>query len=500
MLRPVPVFAGRGVIYDRTGKLLAWNAPASIPTVGDVADVQPVAEDIVSDREYATTTGLAHVIGYVQYPSKDSNGFYYREDFEGVDGVERYFDDRLRGANGSRLIEVDARGRVLSHNIIRPPKPGDNLTLSIDAGVQSALYRNLEDVARRVGFVGGAGVIMDAHTGELIALTSYPEYDQRLISERSDSARIKSLLGDPRLPFLNRAVSGLYTPGSILKPYIAIGALAEGVIDPATVITASGSISLPNPYDPTKSTVFRDWKDHGPVDMRRALSVSSDVYFYVVGGGYKDQKGLGISRIDKYLDAFGFGRLPPESFAKGKAGTIPTPEWKKRVFGEDWFLGNTYHTSIGQYGFQVTLVQVARAVSAIANGGTLPTPSILKGEILPAEQVMDIEDRHYKVVREGMRLSVTDGTGRGLNVPYVTIAAKSGTAELGVAKDHVNSWITGFWPYENPRYVFAVMLEKGSVHNQIGAASVMRQQLDWMNVNAPQYFKEPVAENTGNVR
>ncbi len=474
LLRPVPLFAGRGAIFDRMGKELAWNTPG---------------EDEVARRTYATSSGLAHILGYVKYPSKDKNGFYYQEDFEGVSGMEKYLNADLQGENGSRLIEVDARGAVVSANIVRSPEQGENIALSIDSRVQSALYTNLKTIAERVGFTGGAGVIMDVHTGEILAITSYPEYSPQVMSDSDDVVRIKSLLTDERLPFLNRATDGLYTPGSILKPYMALGALNEGLIDPATVFITTGSLSIPNPYDDTKSTVFRDWKNHGAINMRQAISVSSDVYFYILGGGYKDQKGLGIRTIDKYMQLFGFGSSTPGSMLLGKNGTVPTPEWKKKTFNEDWYLGNTYHTTIGQYGFQVTLVQIVRAVAALANGGLILEPTLLKDGVPQVDSTVDIPQKHFQVVREGMRMSVETGTSKALNVPYVEIAGKSGTAELGVSKDKVNSWITGFFPYKEPRYAFVLMLEKGSVHNLIGAAAAMRAQLDWMNENTPEYFK-----------
>lgn len=483
LLRPVPIFAGRGVLADRNGQLLAWNAPA--PSTSATS-----SDDAVAVRQYATSTGLSHVIGYVKYPSKDKNGFYYQDDFEGVDGAEKYFDRELQGINGSRLVEVDARGTVVSENVVRPPVQGKSIALSIDSKLQSALYRNIKDFVNRAKFTGGAGIIMDIRTGELIALTSYPEYSSQIMSDRTDTAHIKALLNDPELPFLNRAVDGLYTPGSTVKPYVALGVLTERIIDPDTVIVTTGSVSIPNPYDPTKSTLFKDWRNNGAINLRQALSVSSDAYFYIVGGGYKDQKGLGIVNIDKYLRLFGLGSRIPDSFAQGKAGTIPTPEWKKETFNEDWYLGNTYHTSIGQYGFQVTLVQMVRAVAALANGGTLLVPTIVKGDGPRVEKVInEISQKDFQIVREGMRMAVTVGTSPVLKVPYVDIASKSGTAELGAAKDYINSWITGFWPYENPKYAFAVMLEHGSVHNTVGASTAMRQQLDWMNEHTPEYFK-----------
>jgi penicillin-binding protein 2 len=491
MLRPVPIFAGRGVITDRNGVELAWNAPAIIADGSSLSTSSDI-QSLVSTREYATSTGLSHILGYVQYPSKDSNGFYYQEDFEGVAGSEKYYDSLLKGVAGSRLVEVDARGTTISENIVRPPAQGQSVTLSIDSRVQSALYNNIKDIANRVGFSGGAGVIVDVNTGEVLALTSYPEYSSEVMSDKTDQKELKSELNDPRLLFLDRAIDGLYTPGSIVKPYMALGALNEGTIDPNTVIITTGSISIPNPYDDTKSTLFRDWKNLGALDMRHAIAMSSDVYFYTIGGGYKDQKGLGIANIDKYLRMFGFGTTTldgVDSVLFNKAGTIPTPEWKQTTFNESWYVGDTYHTVIGQYGFQVTLMQIIRGVAAVANYGKVLTPTILKDNTPHVESIVPIARKYFDVVHEGMRLGTQIGTSVALNVPYVKIAGKSGTAELGVSKDKVNSWITGFWPYDAPRYAFVVMLEKGSVHNLIGAAAAMRQQLDWMNVNTPEYFK-----------
>jgi penicillin-binding protein 2 len=310
------------------------------------------------------------------------------------------------------------------------------------------------------------------------------------MSSKTDTAKVRSYLTSPDKPFLDRAVDGLYTPGSIIKPYMALAALNEGVITPSRQILSTGSISIQNQYYPDIYTVFKDWKAHGLVDMRRAIAVSSDVYFYEVGGGYKEKKGLGIARIEEYMKKFGFGEEVKNSFFSGPAGTIPNPEWKKENFdGEVWTLGNTYHTSIGQYGFQSTAIQVVRALGAIVNDGLLRDPSIIKGEAGAIVRQIDIPAEHYTVIKEGMRLGVTQGTGTSLNVPYVEVASKSGTAELGATKDKVNSWMTGYFPYKNPRYAFAILMEKGSVHNLIGAGAAMREVLDWMNVNTPEYFK-----------
>ena len=476
MLRRTPIFAARGVIYDRNNIELAWNAPS------DDSDI--------SLRKYKGDPGLAHVIGYVQYPSKDSSGFYYQEDFQGIDGVEKYFNSNLQGKNGIKLIEVDATGKVQSQNIVEPPQEGNSLYLSIDSRVQSEMYHAMEDVAKKVGYDGGAGVIMDVTNGEVLAMTSYPEYDSEVMSSKTDKDKVKMYLTSKSNYFLDRAVDGLYTPGSIIKPYMALGSLNEKIIDPLTKILSTGSISVQNQYYPNLQTVFKDWKPQGWVDMRHAIAVSSDVYFYEVGGGYKDQKGLGISRIEKYMKTFGFGEKVENSFFSGANGVIPDPDWKKLNFdGESWNLGDTYHTSIGQYGFQVSPIQIVRAMTSIVNDGLLRDPSIIKGQAGPVVHQVDIPKEDFTVIKEGMRLGALQGTGTSLNVPYVNVATKSGTAELGSEKANVNSWMTGYFPYENPHYAFAILMEKGSVHNLIGAGAVMRETMDWMSVNTPEYFK-----------
>src|SRR3989338_2158210 len=323
-------------------------------------------------------------------------------------------------------------------------------------------------------------------------MVSFPEYDSQMLTDGSDATAIKKAFDNPQKPFLNRATNGLYTPGSIIKPFIALAALEEGVITPEKEIISTGSISVPNPFDPTKPTIFKDWKAHGAVDMRRALAVSSDVYFYEIGGGFEEQRGLGIGNIDKYARMFGFGSVPPGSDFFGEDGVIPTPEWKKANFdGDPWRLGNTYHTAIGQYGFQVTPLQVVRGIAAIANGGKLLEPRIVEEKDTPPSYiVIPIKTASFEVVREGMHDAVTKGgTASGLLLPNVSVAGKTGTAELGTLKKFVNSWVVGFFPYENPRYAFTIIMEKGPRDNTIGASFVARQLFEWMSVNTPEYLK-----------
>lgn len=476
-LQHTTVFAERGIIYDRNKKALAWN------------DINPSGE--FSLRKYVTDPGFAHLVGYVKYPSKDKSGNYYDSSFTGKDGVEEYFDKELTGKNGLKITETDAVGNVASESVLTPPQGGDNLMLSVDSRVQNKLYEIIKSAALDRGFTGGAGVLMDVHNGEILAITSYPEYDQNIMTDASDSKAVSSFLTRKDTPFLDRAISGLYIPGSIMKPYIAMGVLEEGIIDPRKQILSTGSISIPNPYDPTKKTIFKDWEAHGWIDMREALSQSSDEYFYTVGGGYAGQKGIGILNIEKYVRMFGFGSPTGIDLSGEKQGNIPSPEWKKSVFKEDWRLGDTYNSSIGQYGFQTTPIQAVRAVSVFANGGTLVTPTVLLNNPKGNKNftVINFPEDHYQIVRDGMRLSATTGVAKGLNMPGISVAAKTGTAELGITKAFVNSWVTGFFPYDNPRFAFAVLMEKGDRHNTVGATFVMRQLLDWMYINTPELVK-----------
>ncbi|HAT68524.1 MAG: hypothetical protein A2481_02265 [Candidatus Yonathbacteria bacterium RIFOXYC2_FULL_47_9] len=480
-----PIFAMRGVVYDRNKVPLAWNS-------FDTTEGTTTEKLLFPRRSYTMSLGFGHTLGYVSYPKRDSKGNYYQESFIGKDGLEEKYNDSLSGKNGLSITETDALGRTQPGSTIEEPQNGAALTLGVDARVQEKLYTTIRDLASAHGYMAGAGTIMDVETGELLALTSFPEYESGVISDGTNKKLIQSYNLDKRAVYLDRAVSGIYTPGSIVKPFMAIAALNEGVITPEKQILSTGSISVQNPYNPALKSVFNDWKAHGWVDMRRAIAVSSDVYFYEIGGGYQGQKGIGINNIGTYARMFGFGSQTGVDLTDEKIGTIPSPEWKAKVFdGEPWRLGDTYHTVIGQYGFQVTLVQAVRAVASLANGGTLLTPHLVREPVqeFPQSQIA-IPQEYFKVAREGMRDAVNDGgTVRGLDVGYVTVAGKTGTAEIDAGKKYINSWVVGFFPYENPRYAFAVVMERGPHDNTIGGVFVMRQMLDWMHQNTPEYLK-----------
>jgi penicillin-binding protein 2 len=493
-LRHTLIFADRGIIYDTNNNPLAWN------------NSREQGQEF-STREYKTDLGLATLFGYVTYPKKDSAGFYFDEEISGVDGLESIYDDYLAGENGLKIIETNAVNEVVSQSTTDQPENGEDLYLTIDEEVQKAFHDSIKKIVDENGFEGGGGVIMNVENGDLAALVSYPEYNSNVLNDGEDDELIASYINDNRNPFLNRITEGLYTPGSIIKPFIAIAALQENIITPNKEILSTKQMIIPNPFNPELPSIFTDWKAHGLVDVRRALAMSSNIYFYQVGGGYdalspnesgynqqthfNNQEGLGISRIEEYLHKFGFGEKVNLEGFNNQDGTIPNPEWKRETFDDDWRLGDTYFTSIGQYGFQVTPIQVARAVSAIANDGKVIEPRIVKNFKNPAENIreVDIDQKYFDVVKQGMRDAVEYGTAKGLLYEDLDIAAKTGTAELGVSKEKVNSWSTGFFPYDNPKYAFVIFLEKGDRKNLIGGVAAARGFFDWARYNKPEFLR-----------
>ncbi len=469
------IFSERGLILDRNGKELAWNTPNP-----DDADF--------SLRAYITDPGFGHVLGFLHYPARDKSGFYYRKDYEPAGGLESYYDTELKGKSGLRISEVDALGHTVSSNTIDPPISGENLTLTIDARLQTKLYSTMDEIARARDFAGGAGGIIDIETGGVLALVSYPEFDPNVMTSGDDRAKIVAYNADTHTPFLNREVNGLYTPGSIVKPIFALGGLKEGVITPATQILSTGSISVPNPYFPDKETVFTDTA-HGLFDVRGALAQSSNVFFYEVAGGYKGQPGLGIRKVEQYARLFGYGSTTGIDLPTEAAGVIPSPEWKAKNFnGDAWRIGDTYFTGIGQYGMQITPLEALREAAIVASDGKIVRPHISSTASTTVGQV-DIPKEYFNLVQEGMRKGTLEGTGKILNVPYVKFATKTGTAELGVSKSRVNSWVIGFFPYDHPRYAFAFLMERGVKGNVMNAAYTARQFFDWMASSTPEYFQ-----------
>lgn len=471
----VRLAAERGLIYDRTKKELAWNSS--------------------DGRVYAQIPGLSHVLGYVGYAEElvpDESP----EAKIGKAGAEKAFDLKLRGKDGSRLIEEDSDGRLFSESVELEPQNGESIILTIDAELQKEVFKVVNEVALERGFDAGSGVLLNVKNGEVLALASTPEFDSNVLARGASPAKVSAYQKDESKPFFFRAAEGLYPPGSTFKTVIALAALAEKTIDPARQILSTGSISIPNPYFPDQASVFYDWKAHGWVDMRQALAVSSNVYFYTVGGGFGEQAGLGARKIVDYASRLGLGKKTGIEFPEAE-GFLPTPEWKEKNDPKDpvWRIGDTYNLSIGQGMLQVTPLQMAVLAATIAGEEAKPQPHILKSSVsLEGKEIsngaeksknVDLPPGVFKVVKEGMRQAVLGGTASALAGVGIPVAGKTGTAEIGSGK-RVNSWFIGFLPYDDPEIALAIVLEGGSAQNLVGASYAASQIVSWLVENKPE--------------
>lgn len=466
------LFSDRGVIFDRHNIPLVWNE------FNDNLDF--------SARKYIEKKGFSHLLGFVSYPQKDIFKKYFEKEYVGKAGMERYLNEKLNGILGKKVFKIDARGNVLSKNIISLPEAGTNIKLTIDAQVQEKLSYFLANFLEKYSFQGGAGVIMNIQNGEIIAMTSVPEYDSSVLTAGQNREKITQYNNDINKPFLNKVVYAEFPPGSIVKPFVALAALQENIITPYQKIHTNEKLIIPNPWNPDLPTIFKDWKNHGTVNLFSAIANSSNIYFYKIGGGFEEISGLGIDNIYSYLKKFGFGEKTNIQGFQERRGNVPNRDWKKNVFKEPWLLGDTYYTAIGQYGFLTTLIQAVVATAALANNGKLITPQVvlnsLENESIKYKKIEGIDEKHFVTIKKAMRETVLSGTTQSLNFNFLKVAAKSGTAQTTNRKKN-HSWVIGFWPYENPQYAFVILAEKGPADNEMGVSLVASQLLKWMYEN-----------------
>lgn len=440
-------------------------------------------------REYQNGENFSHLIGYTGKISaeelRQSPEDYSIFDYIGKEGIEKSYEEILRKKPGKLRFERDAQGNLISKEIIQFPESGKSLILWLDSELQEKIKEVLEKTLINVGAKKAVGIALDPKTGGILALVSLPSYDNNLFNKGADPETLSNLLKNPQEPLFNRVISGLYPTGSIIKPLIASAALEEKIISPNKKIYAGGFIEIPHKYNPEIVYTFKDWKVHDWVDMRQAIAQSCNVYFYTVGGGYGDQKGLGPSRIKKYLELFYWGNKTGIDLPGESQGFLPSPEWKKEVKKENWWDGDTYNLSIGQGDISVTPLQVATSFIAIANGGTIFKPRIVKQIVDPVRKNFSngvdseknlieekkpeilrenfINQENLQIVREGMRKAVTgegspNATAVLLNSLPVPVAAKTGSAQSS-KPNYYHNWITVFGPYEDPEIVLTIMFE-----------------------------------------
>ena len=548
-LREVPLSPARGLIYDRNMQPLVQNSarfsvavvPGDLPdrgeaavyaTIAAVVDVPAalveakVREGIDSQgeyspaviktdigredaltllelephspglkvmvepaREYTTGSLLSHVLGYVgpisaeEYSELDG---YLFQDMIGKNGVELTYEDVLRGELGKKLVEVDASGREIRTIDEDSPVDGSNLVLSIDIELQKKVAEILGQHAGESE--SAAAAVMDVKTGELLAMVSLPTFDNNIFASALSQETLSGLLNAPGRPLVNHALAEQFPPGSTFKMIVGSAALQEGIAKPETRITSNGYITVRNELDPNVVYIYPDRLALGTLDFTAGLAQSSNVYYYYLAGGKSDEAfvGLGADRVARYARSFGFGEPTGLDLPGEAAGTVPDAVWKQETVGDPWTLGDTYDMGIGQGYLGATPIQVLTAVCAIANGGTLPTPHLIKevrdshSGILstgqpPSRGKVPVEAANLEIVRRAMRQSVTEGLSRNANVNGVPVAGSGGSAEFGPKLDDgkraSHGWFAGFAPYDNPEVAIMVFTEDGDGENDAAPAA-----------------------------
>lgn len=530
-VRSVPIIAMRGIIYDINGEVLADNIPSRSVTVLPrslpedknerelivrkvsrllnlneahvktvIADAMKngmstvIAENITHEqalvlrtrqkdlpgvhiqqtaiRNYNDGEKFAHVIGYeglIQKDEREENPEYLLIDRIGKTGIEYEYEKYLRGVHGSERSLVDSRGNIIEDLADIQPQSGFDVYLNIDAQLQKFMFERLQKELERADTHRAMAIAMDPRSGAVRAMVSLPTYDNNVFASGIDSQTYNDWITDDDRPLFNRAIGGTYPPGSTVKPVMGIAALAEHIISPEYEIESKGGLQL-------GAFFFGDWRAHGFTDLRRAIAVSSDVYFYIVGGGYGDIAGLGIDRMKKYMQKFGYGEKTGIDLPGEAKGFYPDKKWKEEKIGERWYIGNTYHASIGQGYITATALQVLNSIAAIANGGTLYEPHVVSHIIdKNNNKQINIDKKvihenialsdEIKIIQEGMRQTVTDGTATMLSGLKVAIAGKTGTAQFG-NEERVHSWFVSYAPYDEPEIAIIIMVE-----NQTGEIS-----------------------------
>lgn len=548
--RAIPIFASRGIIYDRTQKPLVYNIPsfdlvvtwqdlpreqagraAVIEKAAAILGVSPeeifeqlkntdlkttqsvsVASNLEHEkilaleaqltdlpgfrieknaiRQYISASSFSHVLGYLgklQAQDLKENPDYSMTEKIGKEGLERVYEKILRGQPGQQLIEIDSQGKGTGLVSETPPQPGAGLMLTIDGELQRELYERLGEVLKNLKLKKAVAVAIDPRDGAILSLISFPNFDNNLFAQGISSRDYDALENDAAKPFLNRVVSGQYAPGSTVKPLIGAAALQEKIVSEKTTIFDSGEITLVNQYNPEIVYHFFDWQAHGAVNIYSAIAQSCDVYFYTVGGGYGNIKGLGVERLKEYFNLFGLGAKLGIDLPAETDGLVPSRQWKESQKGEPWYTGDTYHLSIGQGDLLVTPLQLAAATASIVNGGKLYQPRLVDKIVDSDKNIIKaiepkvlrenfIDSVNSEIIKRAMRQTVTAGSALLLNDLPVPVAGKTGTAQVA-GQINPNAWFAGFAPYQNPEIVLVILVENAGEGTQV-AVPIAKEVLE----------------------
>lgn len=439
-----------------------------------------------SDTSSSTVT-LSHALGYLGKLNDDeleqnhSKGYLVSDNI-GKSGVEKSYETELRGIYGRKKIEVNSTGREQNIVAQEPPTPGKNLWLTIDLEAQHQLEQTIKKFVNSHGEHRVSAIAMDPRNGEVLALVSWPSFDNNLFSGGISQENYSKYINDPNRPLFNRAIGGNIPSGSIVKPIIAAAALEEKIVDINTAFLSTGNLNV-------GKWVFKDWKagGHGVTNVTKALAWSVNTYFYYIGGGYGKFTGLGVDKILQYMKKFNLSKKTGIDIPGETAGFTPSKEWKKTTKGEQWYVGDTYNLSIGQGDLLVTPLQAAVWTSAFANGGTIVKPHLAMQFTSKDSEIEKlafepnstdvVSQKTINIVRQGMRDCVLTGSCKLLQTLPFSSAGKTGTAQWNSNKPE-HAWFTAFAPYENPKIVITVLVEEGG-QGSVVSMPIARDFLSW---------------------
>lgn len=467
-------------IAENISKYQAMRLAEKIPQLpGVVVRIEPV-------RVYKWGTSVSHITGYVREASLGELSEIPNlkaGDVIGKNGIEKQYDEILRGIDGGSQVEVNAR--AVQKRILETVEPvdGDSIVLTIDKKIQTVLSNSIQ------GHIGVA-VAIDPNTGGLLGLASYPEYNPNMFISGLKDWQTPYLLRSEKKPLWNRALQGQYPPGSVYKMVTAFAGLESGVISAQTVINCKGFIEL-GKYKQR----FRCWAREGHGDMRlsEALAYSCDVYFYEIG------LKLGPTKLNYWAEKFGFGEKTGIDLPSEEKGLIPDKSWKKVKLHQDWYDGDTVNMSVGQGYIWTTPLQIAQFISTIANDGIVFKPHILK-KIIDAQgnvkfenvpkikRKLDIAKDYCVLVKKGMADAVRYGTGKNAKIAGLTVSGKTGTAQNPQGGDH--AWFVCFAPSEKPKIALVVMVEHGGGGGDVAAPIAGKILAEIFGKNTEQSVKQ----------